>query len=288
MGKNPISFYLKQKRKFVKFFERNSDVTFDDFFGISDFLLKLISFDFRSVSDCASASEKIRLIGRHIMYFFMLLNLYIFCLMIQLKAFDPTSEMRGVSYGITDCLASNNLAIFLISFFIKKQKVVKIMENLRQSYPTRNKLLKQHFVKFHKVSFYIVAFNCCFCIVALVFVPFIAYIFFGVKTLLAPFPAIFYRSEIFPFALIWLAFSVTTGWTQILALNLTCFTLMKMISLEFLKIADKIRQLRHRDEEEIAELLPQLVEKHNGAIKLAKELDEIYSFISLIRFIIGG
>lgn len=262
-------------------------VTFDDFFGTSQKLLDLIKFDFCGLNDCMSEKERKKLIRRRIWFWFGVISIVIFVALTLVDALLNSEKFDHFPFSFA-CFLSG-LKHFFCEFFFQfhRERISKVLEALKLSYPTRDKNVWKICKKFRILSIVVVMFIAWLC-VAVCAVPLLTLCFTGQRTFILPYPDFLKRIEIYPLTLVWSFYASTIGITQVVSWTYIVVTIAVLISLEFDELKAQVDDWKNCDENGVSERVRDWVKQHNRSFDLVKEIDKAFSVVFLIQFLVSA
>ncbi|KAG5683294.1 hypothetical protein PVAND_012582 [Polypedilum vanderplanki] len=228
-----------------------------------------------------------KLIQRRIWFWYDAISILVFTTLTLIDALFSSCEVDHFSFSLA-CFLSGSKHFFSALFLqIHRERISKVLDLLRQSYPTRDDYVRTVCKRFRILSIVVVVFIISLNIVACA-VPLLTLCFSGQRTFILPYPDFFKRNEIYPFALIWSFYNSTIGVTQVISLTYVFVAIAVLISLEFDELKAQVGDWKNCDEKEVDERIRDWVKQHNRAFDIVNEFDKAFSIVFLIKFVISA
>lgn len=273
--------------KLKSFFATRSKIIFGDFFATSFWLLNAIGYDFRSINDAITRSEKINIGLHHFHYWFGYINIILLVIFTEFDLwFGTSTNLQKRLFGTALILTYFINQYRILSFWYNKSKIMDVLNKLKKSYPKSDASAIAICRTFKIIQASFVGVNSVLSCVTIV--PVLRWAIYGDRTFIVPFPDYFTYDFIYPIALIWSNYIGIYGIFLIASFTMITSILITTISVEFYSVCDGIRNLQFMTENEVELELSKLIDKHQKIFHLVQDLSEIFSQTFFFRFIVSA
>lgn len=269
-----------------RYFKTTSIIKFDDFFGISLFLLRLICLDFRSSENSDENISKFGLIKKYFFYWFLFFDIILLVTLTEVDMLSDKSNIQKIVFGLTILLTYFVFHSRVFVLWNQKSEFTVFLGKLKHSYPKISSSAEGICRSYKIFQTMFCGLNIVLCCVTLV--PLAKYFISGDRTFIVPFPGFLTTKNVYPVALIWSNFAGFHGIYFVSTFALFSSALIFGVSVEFYTLADKISSFQSMSELEIKAEIGKVVEDHCTTFQLVSDLENILSKSFFIRFIVSA
>ena len=279
----------------VKLFNLPEDeINFDSFIEFPLAVFKILLFDFETINDNASFKTRFSHYAKTCFTMFAVLNLltatFQFATFAVFHSDDFAVTASAASYVSTLVLVSVKVSIL----FLRKNDIRRIFDELRELSASRVDENSKYRVKRYLDGYLTIA--KVFSAVSLsaylmvFFPPLLSYVLFGIMkpALNFWFPFDVFHLKTFPITLFWADLTAYNSSTYLLAIELTLYGMITVISMEFDVLKADLMELRNDSKSVKTEKISALIHRHNRLLKLSEKLQEIYGPTFLVSFVISS
>lgn len=276
-----------------KFFSPVEDeIDFDSFIQFSFFLFHLVFIKFNPLPEKATLREKILYYTRTT-YNILSFPVYIWTVVSKVILLTSSDDLMSASPLLLDVVSYFMNEFKVIHTYSRKNDIWKMLEVARpifnKSTKHNGKIGMKRYLDVSRRLVIIYAIPVLFILIGIA-IPIIPFLLYGKMTFTMQywFPFDPYRVERFPFVYLWVNWEACCMLITSLAIDSMLYSVITVIAMEFDVLKIDITNICHASKDERTEITKSVIDRHNKLMDLSDMLQNIYSKVFLVNFVISS
>ena len=254
-----------------------------NFLNLSTSMMKYVGFEFEDTYNGCSIWKKYRKILLNFYYWIVVINLTLATISSGASIFSKLFDIEKITYGLPVVASSLMIILKSIVLFIRKNKILMIMKELKSINQEQGTNSSKIFSKF----FYGYLLTLLCPLIVNIMTPIVKILVSGEKTfpLDMKFPFDATSNFIYPIALLWTNWNLINGFIIFFATDVQLYGFIRIIFIEFETLQHNFENL---NPSESSDELKTLICHQNELYDVCIKLEKIFSLTFFYKFFISS